>query len=151
LSGSSETWLGELPVNARLVMGSENLRLLFTNDRILVVHGGKRGAGAVTGTSILGGLGGALESLFKGGREAISRESPKDMTPSQVLRSNTNNFAIGYPEVVSVNVKQTTMLTSITILTSIDKFEFSCRSRFEEIVRIFKNTLPEKLAVQRLG
>jgi hypothetical protein len=143
--------MGELPVSARLVMGSEHLRLLFTNTRILVVQGGKAGsgAGAVVGTSILGGLGSALGGLFKGGTG--SKVSVKKMVPSQVLRAHRDNFPIDYREVVSVNIRQTSMLTNITILTGGDKFEFSSRSRFDEIVRIFNSALAEKLTVERIS
>jgi hypothetical protein len=131
------------------MLGSERLRLLFTNTRLLVDHVGKRGAGAVPGTIILGSLGGALENLFKSGRESITKKDVSGMVPNQVLHSHRDNFDIDYEEVVSVNVIQTLPLHRILILTGNDKFEFSSRARFEKIVELFKNTLGDKLTVTR--
>lgn len=150
MSNASEVWVDELPVSARLMLGSERLRLLFTNTRLLVDHVGKRGAGAVSATSILGSISGAIENLFKSGRESVARRDVEKMAPDQILRAHVDNFAIRYGEVVSVSVIQTEMLTRIVILTGGDKFEFSCRSRFEKIVEIFKNMLGGKLTVKRL-
>ena len=150
MGGSSETWIGELPVNAMLMFGSERLRLLFTSNRIVVDRVGKRGSGAVLGTSLLGKIGGALEDLFKSGRESVAKKSVEEMTPDQVLRVHKDNFAIDYSDVVSVKVEQTEMLAKITILTTTDKFEFSCRSRFAQIVEIFGGKLGDRLTVQRL-
>jgi hypothetical protein len=72
------------------------------------------------------------------------------MTPDQVLRVHKDNFAIDYAEVVSVKVEQTDMLAKITIFTTTDKFEFSSRSRFAQIVEIFSGKLGDRLTVQRL-
>ena len=150
LTNSSEVWVGELAVSTILRMGSERLRLLFTSSRLVVDHVGKRGAGAVAGTNILGKLSGALEDLFKSGREYVSRKDVRNLTPDRVLRAHRDNFAIDYKEVVSVTVAQTMTLARITILTGSDKFEFSSRARFENIVQQFKDTLGEKLTVRRV-
>ncbi len=88
--------VGELRVNTRLMLGSERLRLLFTDTRLIVDHAGKRGAGAVAGTSILGRLSGALEDLFRSGGESARRRGIRNMSPGQVLRSHRDNFAIKY-------------------------------------------------------
>jgi hypothetical protein len=133
------------------MFGSERLRLLFTSRRILVDRVGKRGSGAVLGTSLLGKIGGALEDLFKSGRESAGKRKVEEMTPDQVLQAHKDNFAIGYDEVVSVTVEQTEMLPRITILTGTDKFEFSCRSRFAHIVETFKGKLGDRLTVQRIA
>jgi hypothetical protein len=150
LNDSAEVWMGELAVNSGLRMGSERLRLLFTNSRLLVDHIGKRGAGAAAGTNILGQLSSALEDLFKSGRESAARKDVRSLTPDRVLIMHRDNFAVDYKEVVGVTVVQTVTLTRITILTGGDKFEFSSRARFENIVQQFKNTLRDKLTVQRL-
>ncbi len=138
-------------MNTRLMLGSERLRLLFTNTRLIADHAGKRGAGAVAGTSILGRLSGALEDLFKSGGESARRKGIRNMSPDQVLRSHRDNFAINYSEVVSVNVVQTLTVHGITILTRDDKFEFSTRARFNEMVELFTRTISEKLSVRRLS
>ncbi len=143
--------VGELRVNTRLMLGSERLRLLFTNTRLIVDHAGKRGAGAVAGTSILGRLSGALEDLFKSGGESARRRGIRNMSPDQVLRSHRDNFAIKYSEVVGVTVAQTLTVHGITILTRDDKFEFTTQARFNDVVELFTKTLSEKLSVRRLS
>jgi len=143
--------VGELRVNTRLMLGSERLRLLFTNTRLIADHAGKRGAGAVAGTSILGRLSGALEDLFKSGGESARRRGIRNMSPDQVLRSHRDNFAIKYSEVVGVTVAQTLTVHGITILTRDDKFEFTTQARFNDVVELFTKTLSEKLSVRRLS
>jgi len=151
LSNVSEVLVGELRVNTRLMLGSERLRLLFTDTRLIVDHAGKRGAGAVAGTSILGRLSGALEDLFKSGGESARRRGIRNMSPGQVLRSHRDNFAIKYSEVVGVTVAQTLTVHGITILTRDDKFEFTTQARFNDVVELFTKTLSEKLSVRRLS
>jgi hypothetical protein len=143
--------MGEIMVGTRLMLGSEHLLLLFTNSRLVVDHAGKRGAGAVAGTSILGRLSVALEDLFKSGSESAARRGIKNMSPGQVLHAHKDNFAIGYGEVVSVTMEQTLTLHKITILTIDDKFEFSTRARFDHVVELLRKTLGDKLIVQRLS
>ena len=151
MSDASELLVGELRVNTRLMLGSERLRLLFTNTRLIADHAGKRGAGAVAGTSILGRLSGALEDLFKSGGESARRRGIRNMSPDQVLRSHRDNFAIKYSEVVGVTVAQTLTVHGITILTRDDKFEFTTQARFNDVVELFTKTLSEKLSVRRLS
>ena len=74
MSGPSEEVLGELWVSTQLKFGSERIRLLVTSSRIVFDHGGKRGPGAVVGTSILGKLSTGLESLFKSGGESRKKK-----------------------------------------------------------------------------
>ena len=147
---SPEKWIGELPVTARLLFGSERLRLGFTTNRIIVSRVGKRGSGAVIGTSLLGRIGEAFEDLFKSGRESLGKKNIEEMSPFQVLRARKDNFAIDYGEIVNVAVEQTVTLNKIVILTGADKFEFTCPSRFAVIVETFRNRLADKLTIQKL-
>jgi hypothetical protein len=133
------------------MLGSERLRLLFTNTRLVVDHVGKRGAGAVAGGNILGRLSGAFEDLFRGGSESARRRGIEKLAPGQVLRAHRDNFAIGYGEVVSVTLVQTLGLNQITILTRDDKFEFSTQSRLDGIVEVFGKTLGDRLTVKKLS
>lgn len=151
LSGLPEAVLGELPVTTNLALGSERLRLIFTDRRIVVDHVGKRGAGGVPGTAILGRLGNALEDLFKSGRESMSKRTTEKLSPDQILRAHKDNFSIDYGEVVSVAVVQTPMLGQITIVTGNEKFTLSSRARFDNIVALFGQTLKVKLSVRRLS
>jgi hypothetical protein len=151
MNESREMWIGELPVTARLMYGSERLRLGFTTNRIIVDRIGKRGSGAVIGTSLLGRIGEAVEDLFKGGRESLRKKKIAEMSPDQVLRAHKDNFAISYRDVVNVDLEQTMTLNKITILTVTDKFEFTCTSRFDVIVETFKHRLSDKSTVQKLA
>ena len=149
MSDSSEVLLGELPVNARLMLGSERLRLLVTNTRLVVDHMGKRGAGAVAGSGILGKLSAGFEDLFRSGGESAKRRGVEKKTPDEVLRAHRDNFAISYGEVINVSVVQTSALNQITILTGEGKYEFSTRTRFDNIVALFEETLANKLTTHR--
>lgn len=151
MSEETEELLGELSVSTRLKLGSEHLRLLFTNIRVVVDHVGKRGAGAVAGSGVLGKISGAIEDLFRSGSESARRRGIEKMGPGQVLRAHRDNFAIVYGEVVSVAVEQTLALNSITILTRDDKFEFVTRTRFDSVVEILSKTLSDKLTTRRLS
>jgi hypothetical protein len=151
LSDATEELLGELSVTSRLKLGSEHLRLLFTSNRIVVDHVGKRGAGAVAGSGILGKLSGAFEDLFRSGNESARRRGIVKMGPGQVLRAHRDNFAIQYSEVVSVIAEQTAGLNSLTILTGDDKFEFLTRTRFDSVIEMVSKTLGDKVTVRRLS
>ncbi len=151
LSDATEELQGGLSVTTRLKFGSEHLRLLFTSNRIVVDHVGKRGAGAVAGSGILGKLSGAFEDLFRSGNESARRRGIVKMSPVQVLRAHRDNFAILYSEVVSVIVEQTVGLNSLTILTGDDKFEFLTRTRFDSVVEMVSKTLGDKVTVRRLS
>jgi hypothetical protein len=151
LADSEEALLGDLVVFTRLAMGTESLRLLFTDSRIVVDHMGKRGAGAVPGTAILGKLSSALEDLFRSGRESSSRRASRNMSPGQILASHEDNFTIGYNEVVNVTVAQTSTLPGITLITTNHKYVFSSRARFDIIVELFRERLGDKLTVRKLA
>jgi hypothetical protein len=149
LADSQEALLGDLVVFTRLAMGTESLRLLFTDSRIVVDHMVKRGAGAVPGTAILGKLSSALEDLFKSGKESSSRRASRSMSPGQILASHKDSFTIGYNEVVSVTVAQTPTLPEITLITTNHKYVFSSRARFDNILKLFKEKLEDKLTIRK--
>ena len=150
MKGSSEVVLEELRVSTKLRQGSERLRLLFTDRRLVVDHVGKRGAGAVPGTNILGKLSTLFEDLFKSRKESVSRRQVENMEPSQVLRANRDNFAIQYDEIVSAAIEQTPDLNSLEILTRDDKFEFLTRSKVDAVAELFSKTLGDKFTMRRL-
>lgn len=64
---SGEVVIAEIPASARLLRGEESLRLVLTTRRLIVAHRGKRGAGALAASSLLGDVSGRLESMVKGG------------------------------------------------------------------------------------
>ena len=135
----------------RLAFGTESLRLLFTDRRIIVDRMGKRGAGGIPGTAILGKLSSALEDLFKSGQESSSKHASRMMSPNQILASHKDNFAIGYNEVVSVTVEQTSTLPRIILVTTNQKYVLSSRARFDHIVNLFREKLGGKLTARKIA
>jgi hypothetical protein len=144
-----EVVLGEIPVVYRLEMGSERLILFPTNTRIIVARVGKRGAGAMAGAGLLGRLSGALEDLFKGGRESLSKRGLGSLSPEKILVSDRNNFSISYSEVVSVEILRNPFTTSIMLLTHSEKLEFSTRMSVDRVVTILGKNLGSRLAVKK--
>jgi hypothetical protein len=150
-SGTSEVVLGEIPAQTRLSLGSEQLKLVITTRRIIVAHLGKRGAGSVTATSLLGGLGRAFEELVKGSKESVTRKKFDDLSPARILAAHGDNFAIAYEEIVSVDILETPGLTGITLISKDNKFEFTARLKVDGVVRLLNQNLNEKLITHRLS
>lgn len=144
-----EEVLGEVWVSTSLRFGSERIRLLLTDRRIVVDHAGKRGPGAVAGTSILGDLSRGLESLIRGGADSVKRRHVDKMGPEQILHAHKDNFDITYSEIVNVTLEKTLPQNRITILTTNDKFEFATSTLFDMVVTLFSRTLKEKIAIRK--
>jgi hypothetical protein len=142
---TEEEILGEIPVSARLSMGSEKLRLFPTTTRMIVAHVGKRGAGALATTSFFGQLSGAFEDLLKSGREFKGNKELGNLEPESILAADKDNFFISYSEIVSVEVAETSGLTRVTVLTREDKFKFSTVWSGEKVVRLLRGPLGGKL------
>jgi hypothetical protein len=149
LGDATEEWVGEVWVSTTLRFGSERIRLLVTSSRIIVDHAGKRGPGAVAGTSILGSLSSGLESLIKGGSDSVSRRRVEKMSPGQVLHAHKDNFALPYNQVVSVTVEKALPQNRVTILTRDDKYEFITSTLFDTVVSLFSKTLADKLTTKK--
>jgi hypothetical protein len=140
-----EQILGEIPLLARLSIGSEKLRLFATTNGMIVAHVGKRGVGALATTSFFGRLSGAVEDLFKSGREFKGNKELGNLVPEAILAADKDNFFISYNEVVSVEVTGSSGLTRVTVLTREDKFKFSTVSSGEKVVRLLRGPLGGKL------
>ena len=143
--------LGEIPVTARLDLGSERLTIVLTTTRIIAARIGKRGAGALAATSFFGSLSGALEDLLKSGKESLSQRKLDKLSPRELLASHKDNFAIGLDEVVKVEVEETAGLVSLIILTRNEKLELSTRSRFESVTDLLGSALGPKVVARRLS
>ena len=150
MSAGAEAVMGELRVAARLAMGLERLRLIFTNKRIVIAHEGKRGVGTDSGAAFLGFLGSGLEDLFKGGKESLRRRSGSS-SPGEILASDRDNFSIRYDEIVSVDLREMEYSNGIVILTGQDKFEFTTGAKLDSAVSLFLGVVGDKLAVKRLA
>src|SRR6266480_857410 len=142
---SAEPILGEIPVVTKLALGSERMSLFMTDSRILVVHVGKRGAGAAVSINLLGRLSGALENLFKSGKESVGKRRMKSAGVKEILAADRDNFSIKFDEVVNVTITQGARLTGLMILTQNDKFEFSTHLPYATIAELFTPSLGPKL------
>jgi hypothetical protein len=116
---------------------------------MIVAHIGKRGAGAVTGVSFFGWLSGALEDVFKRGRESVSHGALKTRSAREILAMDKDNFDVKYTEVVRGELIQEEFHTIIRLLTGSDKFEFQTGKSFDQLVLIMKRFLGVKISVQR--
>jgi len=146
LSDPSEAVLGEIPVTAKLALGSERLRLFATSTRIIAARVGKRGAGAVATTSVFGKLSGALEDLFKSGRESFETRRIDRLAPEEILASNKDNFYIRHKDVVTVNVVKMGSRAWLTVVTVNEKFEFLTSQDFGKVVELLEMILGGKVS-----
>jgi hypothetical protein len=145
----SEPVLGDVPVVAQLAMGSERLRLFFTGSRILVVHVGKRGAAALAGTTFFGWFSGAVEDIFKRGKESVTKTGLETLTPEQILATDRENFDIKYTEVVSAELVEEEFYTVIRLLTGKDKLEFHTGKSFDYVASLMREFLADRMVVHR--
>ncbi len=137
--------MGDIQVLAGLKMGSERLRLFFTPTRILVAHIGKRGVGSQVMGSFFGWLSGAIEDIFRSGKESFTKRESKMSTPKDILASDRDNFSISYEEIITVDIDLALTAASFTILTRDDKFHFSVLGRREVLLDLLRKVLPRKL------
>jgi hypothetical protein len=145
----SEPVLGDVPVVAQLAMGSERLRLFFTGSRILVVHVGKRGAAALAGTTFFGWLSGAVEDIFKRGKESVTKTGLEALTPDQILATDRENFDIKYTDVVEAELVEEEFYSVIRLLTVREKLEFRTGKSFEYVASLMGEFLADRMVVHR--
>jgi hypothetical protein len=139
--------LGEVPVTARLSIGSERLRLFFTETRIIVAHLGKRGVASPALASFFGRLGGAVEDLFKSGRESVSKRGLGRGSPEEILAADRGNFSIDYADVVRADVSLFGPLSSLDLVTKDDKLRFTTRASPAMFLELLRKALGAKVRV----
>ena len=144
---ADERVLGEIAVSVKLSMGFERLRLYFTNQRIIVGHLSKVGAGSVAPTFLFGSIGSALGDVFGRRKDPRAKARSDYPTPGRILASHPDNFSISFGEIIGVDIIHGSEKTSIAILSTNDKFDFTSRSRFELVRSLFENALGEKVKV----
>ena len=154
LTESSEKIIGSLRVSVSLLSGSELLQIFFTPRRLILAHIGKRGAGELSGMSLLGRWGSALEGLFKSPSEARKEKRVKkrveDLSPPEILEADKDNFDIVYDDVVRVTLRDDPDQVTGIILTKDDKYEFSSLQNFAYVSKLLREVLGEKVET-RLG
>ena len=149
VSEGSELVLAQIPVTARLEIGSERLMLFLTRSRIIVGRIGKSGAGRVFATSFLGLLGDLFAGLFKNAPESRRKRRLEELSPQEILESDKDNFSIGLDEVVSVQIVSKEYRTFLTVLTRAEKLEFSTPMGLENIAKLFSENLGPKVRTTR--
>ncbi len=143
--------MGEIPAVARLALGSERLAIFLTTTRMIVASIGKRGAGALATISFFGALSGAVEDIFKMGKESAARRRLEALNPDEILASHRDNFAISLEEIVRVELEEMPGPVAITVLTGNEKLQFLTRLRFERVVGLFSTVLGQKVVTKSLG
>lgn len=150
MSGQPENVVGHIPVVARLAIGIEQLILFVTDARIIVAHGGKRGAGALMTSALFGRLSGGVEDMVKSGAEFRGRRDLPNLSPQQILSANKDNFHMGFGEIVSVRVLETPYSVGMILLTEDEKFDLETSLPIDRIVELLGRPLGSKLSVERL-
>jgi len=118
-----ERVLGGFEVVTQLNLGSEHLFLLFTESRLIMVHGPKVGRGRMLFSNILGRLSVGVE---KGTAKSDQLQQLAGLSPESILQSNKNNFAITYDKIVSLTVNaESHQGAELTLLTNDMKTELS--------------------------
>ena len=150
MGSEGEEVIGEVSVSAQLARGQELLRLVVTTRRLIIVHRGKRGAGALASTSLLGGgFSTKLESMVKGGQGSPRKAKPGDVSPDDILKTDKDNFQITYDELVLAELSSSRQGVGIMVLTRDDKFQFNASAPLESLESLFRAALGGKLNVVR--
>jgi len=144
MSHSAEAVLADVPVTASLYLSSERLRMFFTQKRIILAHIGKRGVASPALASFFGRLSGALEDLFKSGKESVAKRGLKGASPDQILALDKDNFSINYDDVVTVEVSGFGTLYRIVMVTKDEKLRFTTRAS-PEFLKLLTQYLGEKV------
>lgn len=150
VSGQSESVTGVIPVNARLGMGFEELQLVVTSRRIVVVHKAKKGAGGLMSTLILGGHTKAFDDPDRP-KTDVGDKRFEHVDVEKVLASNKNNFDLGYSEIITVEIDEGPNSTSIMIVTGEDKFQFYSSLEVKEVNNLLTGGLESKIVTKRSG
>ncbi len=144
MSGVSESILGIIPVTFPRRIGFERLGLYITSTRIIIAHESRKGLGALALAPLLGRYSGSTDDSARerkhGGKGKVDAVSPE-----RVLAAHKDNFALGYEELVSVELRESYGATSITILTREDKFQFSSATALRDVADLLSRNLGAKL------
>lgn len=140
---------GVISANVRLGFGYEQLLLVITDKRIVVVHKGKKGAIGLAGILVLGSHGGSFLDPDKPGSPIQGKIGVNKVDVEKVLASNKNNFAVRYDEMVAVEIVPGKDSTSVMMVTGNDKFQFYTGLEAEELVKLLSRYLGERLRTSR--
>jgi len=142
--------VGVIPVNARLGMGFEELQLVVTDRRIIIVHKAKKGAGGLVSTLILGGHTSSFDDPDKP-KTDVGDKRFQHVDVEKVLASNKNNFGLGYSEIITVEIEEGPNSTSIMMVTGEEKFQFYSSLEAKEISHLLTERLGLKIVMKKTG
>lgn len=140
---------GVISANVRLRFGFEQLLLVVTDRRIVVVHKGKKGAVGLASILVLGSHGGSFLDPDKPGSPLQGKLNFEKADVERILASNKNNFDVRYDEMISVEVNEGPSATSMTMVTGNDKFQFFTGLEAEEVVRLLAGRLGDRLSARK--
>ncbi|HVH14124.1 MAG TPA: hypothetical protein VNA15_00180 [Candidatus Angelobacter sp.] len=146
---SDDKILGEIVAVARLALGLERLRLIFTSERMIVAHVGKRVGSAAPFASLAGFLAAGIEDLFKGGRESVRGKRRKTDNPVKILEMDRDNFSIRYSDIIRMEIVENEGRTSIMVLSKDDKFQFISGTSARRVKEIAGNILGSKISMRK--
>jgi hypothetical protein len=140
---------GVISANVRLRFGFEQLLLVVTDRRIVVVHKGKKGAVGLASILVLGSHSGSFLDPDKPGSPLQGRLNFEKVDVEKILASNKNNFDVRYEEMISVEVDEGPNATSVTMVTGNDKFQFFTGLEAEEVVKLLAGRLGDRLSARK--
>lgn len=150
MSDDLESIAGVIPVNARLGMGFEELQLVVTDRRIIVVHKAKKGAGGLVSTLILGGHTRAFDDPDKP-KADLGDKRFQHVDLEKILASNKNNFGLSYSEIISAEVDDGPNSTGVTLVTRDDKFQFYASLGAKDVNSLLLERLGSKIVMKKTG
>jgi hypothetical protein len=149
VSIDSESVTGIVAANARLGIGFEQVHLVITDKRIIIMHGAKKGRGGLASAIVLGGHSGSFVDPDKPKASLEGRKRLDGLNPEKILMSNRNNFDISFLELISVQVDDGRESTTITIVTGEDKFQFFTRELAGKVSSLLSEHLGPKLVMKK--
>jgi hypothetical protein len=94
---------------------------------------------------LLGRYSGSSEDSAKDRSRPEGKGRVEALSPGSVLVARKDNFALGYEELVSVELNQSSEATNMTILTKEEKFQFSTNMDISEVVGLLAPKLGTRL------
>jgi hypothetical protein len=149
LSVDSESVTGVIPANARLGIGFEQVHLVITDRRIIVMHGAKKGSGGLASAIVLGSHSGSFVDPDKPKASLTGQKGFEGVDPEKILASNRDNFDISFSELISVQIEDGRESTSIAVVTGDDKFQFFTRELAREVSSLLSEHLGPKVVTKK--
>ena len=149
MSADSEAVTGVIPANARLGIGFEQVYLVITDKRIIVMHGAKKGRDGLASAIVLGSHSGSFVDPDKPKAPLAGKKPFEGLDPEKILASNRDNFDVSFSELISVQIEDGRESTGIAMVTGDDKFQFFTRELAREVSSLLSEHLGPKLVMRK--